>query len=95
MCPPGKEDLIRGLQPSLVAVLHLGSVGPHGRHPISGKLFYSEYQISKGLGFPRNTPVPLTKKNIKMGTWLAPLVEHVILGLRVVSLSPMLGVEFT
>ena len=30
-----------------------------------------------------------------MGTWLAITVEHMILDLRVVSLSPTLGVEIT
>lgn len=35
------------------------------------------------------------KKMLKSGTWLAQLVEYVILDLRVVSLSPMSGGEMT
>ena len=30
-----------------------------------------------------------------LGTWLAQLIEHVILDLRVMSLSLMLGIEIT
>ena len=35
------------------------------------------------------------KKHSNMGAWLAQLVEHVTLDLRVVSSSPTLGLELT
>ena len=35
------------------------------------------------------------KNRQNRGTWLAQLVEHVTLDLRVVSSSPMVGVEIT
>ena len=38
---------------------------------------------------------PLFEELFYRGTWLAQLIEHVTLGLRVLSLSPMLGIEIS
>ena len=47
-----------------------------------------------GLGFPKEWWLG-SKKQASQGTWLAQLEGHAILDLRVVSLSPTLGVEIT
>ena len=39
--------------------------------------------------------IPFPRKGINWGIWLAQSVEHATLDLRVVSLSPTLGMEIT
>ena len=49
-------------------------------------------KIKKPQTIPRRNGARMEGKN---GAWLAQWVEHAILDLRVVSLSPTLGVEIT
>ena len=44
---------------------------------------------------PLTSPQQAHHKESKGGTWLAPSMEHATLDLRVVCLSPTLGIEIT
>ena len=50
---------------------------------------YLELGVSWGLEANRDPQ----RKKLSWGTWAAQLVEHAVLDLGVVSLSPMLGME--
>ena len=73
----------------------VGSLGNKLREALEGALLHSisQNKLQRLEMLTHNKMKHLTPK--KRGAWLAHLEKHVTLDLRVVSLSPTLGIEIT